>query len=141
MATAIFVNLPVSDVERSKAFFTALGYAFNSRFTDENATCMIVGDGNYVMLLVEKFFATFSPKPIADAKSTNECSLAISLDSRDAVDKMVEAAFAAGARRHTDPVDYGFMYQWGFEDLDGHIWDYFWMSPEGPPKADSPKAS
>ena len=129
MATKMFVNLPVKDLNRSVEFFTKLGYTFNPQFTDENATCMIVGDDNYVMLLVEPFFKTFTPKPIADATSTTEALVTLSADSRADVDRIVEAAFAAGARRYKEPDDRGFMYGWGFEDLDGHIWEHFWMDP------------
>ena len=127
--TNIFVNLPVKDLNRAVAFFTKLGYTFNPQFTNENATCMIIGDKIYAMLLVEKFFKTFTPKSIVDAKSSTEAIVALSAESRDAVNRIVETALAAGARRHTEPVDHGFMYQWGFEDLDGHIWEYFWMDP------------
>lgn len=127
--TKMFVNLPVKDLNRSVEFFTKLGYKFNPQFTDENATCMIVGEDIFVMLLVEKFFKTFTPKPIADAKSSTEALVALSLKSRDEVNRTVETALAAGAKRYADPKDHGFMYQWGFEDLDGHIWEYFWMDP------------
>jgi predicted lactoylglutathione lyase len=125
----IFVNLPVKDLKRSVAFFTKLGYTFNPQFTDENATCMIVGENIYVMLLVEKYFKTFTPKPIADAKSSTEALVALSAESRDVVNRIVETALAAGARRYKEPDDRGFMYGWGFEDLDGHIWEYVWMNP------------
>jgi predicted lactoylglutathione lyase len=128
-ATNIFVNLPVSDLNRSVEFFKKLGYTFNPQFTDENATSMIVSDNIYVMLLVEEYFKTFTPKPIADAKRSTEALVALSAESRDAVDKIVETALAAGARRYKEPQDHGFMYAWGFEDLDGHIWEYMWMDP------------
>lgn len=132
MATKIFVNLPVKQLDRSIAFFKQLGYTFNPQFTDENATCMVISEQIYSMLLVEKYFATFTPKPVADAKQSTEAILALELDSREAVDKLVHAALAAGAKRYAEPKDHGFMYQWGFEDLDGHIWEYFWMNPAGP---------
>jgi predicted lactoylglutathione lyase len=125
----IFVNLPVKNLDKSVAFFTKLGYKFNPQFTDENATCMIIGDDIYAMLLVEKFFKTFTPKQLVDAKSSTEAITALSVESREAVDKIVNKALAAGARRYVEPKDHGFMYQWGFEDLDGHIWEYFWMDP------------
>ena len=127
MPTQMFVNLPVQDLKRSIEFFTRLGYTFNPKFTDENATCMIIGDNNYAMLLVETMFKTFTPKPIADAKSTTEVLVGLSLDSRAEVDRMVETALAAGGGRYKEPQDHGFMYTWGFEDLDGHIWEYCWM--------------
>lgn len=129
MSTKIFVNLPVKDLNRSVAFFTKLGYKFNPQFTDENATCMIVSDDIYVMLLVEPFFKTFTPKLIADAMSSTEVLVALSAESRDDVNRIVETALAAGAGRVKDPVDHGFMYGWNFEDLDGHIWEYTWMDP------------
>jgi predicted lactoylglutathione lyase len=125
----IFVNLPVKDLNKSVEFFTKLGYTFNPQFTDENATCMIIGDDIYAMLLVEKYFQTFTPKELVDAKSRTEEITALSVASRQEVDKIVNTALAAGARRYVEPKDHGFMYQWGFEDLDGHIWEYFWMDP------------
>lgn len=125
----IFVNLPAKDLNRSVAFFTKLGYKFNPQFTDEKATCMIVGEDIFVMLLVEKFFKTFTPKAIADAQRSTETLVALSAKSREEVNRIVETALAAGARRYAEPKDHGFMYQWGFEDLDGHIWEYLWMDP------------
>jgi uncharacterized protein len=123
----IFVNLPVSDLNKSKEFFGQLGYTFNPQFTDENAACMIISEDIYSMLLVKDYFKTFTPKPIADAKATTEVLTALSLASREDVDKLVDTALAAGAKKYAEPKDYGFMYQRGFEDLDGHIWEYFWM--------------
>jgi predicted lactoylglutathione lyase len=129
MPSKIFVNLPVQNLARSVEFFGKLGYRFDPRFTDENATCMIIGEDIHAMLLVEKRFQEFTPKPIADAKQTTEVLVALSLDTREEVDRLVKTAFAAGARRYKEPEDHGFMYGWGFEDLDGHIWEYFWMDP------------
>ena len=129
MATRMFVNLPVKDLKQSVDFFGRLGYSFDPRFTDENATCMIVGDDCFVMLLVGNFFERFTPKPIADAKVSTEAMVALSTDSRAEVDRMVETALAAGARTVREPEDLGFMYGRSFEDLDGHIWEYFWMDP------------
>jgi predicted lactoylglutathione lyase len=125
----IFVNLPVKDLKKSVEFFTKLGYKFNPQFTDENATCMIIGDDIFAMLLVESFFKTFTPKQIADAKASTEAITALSASSREEVDYVVNTALSAGAKRYTEPKDHGFMYQWGFEDLDGHIWEYIWMDP------------
>ena len=127
MATQIFVNLPVRDLDRSVRFFTALGYTFNPQFTDKNATCMVVGGDIYVMLLVEPFFKTFTPKPIADARSSTEVIIALSCDSRHAVDDMVRKAVAAGATTPMPAQDHGFMYQHGYQDLDGHLWEVLWM--------------
>lgn len=130
MTTNIFVNLPVQDLKRSVEFFTKLGYTFNPQFTDENATCMIIADNIYAMLLVKPFFKTFiADKDIADAKRTTEAITALSCESKEAVQDLVEKALAAGARRYAEPQDHGFMFQWGFEDLDGHIWEHMWMDP------------
>jgi predicted lactoylglutathione lyase len=134
MATKIFVNLPVKDLKRSVEFFTKLGYTFNPQFTDENATCMIVAEDIYVMLLVEKFFQTFTPKAIADATKTTEVLVALSTDSRAAVEGLVGKAVAAGATTPNAAKDYGFMYQHGYQDLDGHLWEVFWMDPAGIPQ-------
>ena len=134
MATQIFLNLPVKDLDRSVAFFTQLGYTFNPQFTNEKATCMIISDAIYVMLLTEAFFQTFTRKEIIDAHKGVECSIALSADSKDAVNEMVDKAAAAGARIPSPATDYGFMYQHSFEDLDGHQWVYVWMDPKGVPE-------
>jgi len=134
MATQIFVNLPVKDLKRSVEFFTKLGYSFNPHFTDENATCMLIGENIFAMLLVEKFFQTFIDKPIADGKKGSEVLVALSHDSRESVNAIVEKALAAGGRRYKEPDDKGFMYGWGFEDPDGHIWEHFWMDPSAVPQ-------
>jgi predicted lactoylglutathione lyase len=128
MATQIFVNLPVKNLDQSVAFFTRLGYKFNPQFTDENATCMIVSDDIYVMLLVERYFKTFTPKPIADATKTTEVLLCLSCESRAQVDEMVARAVAAGGTTPNKPQDHGFMYQHGYQDLDGHMWELVHMS-------------
>jgi uncharacterized protein len=127
MSTQIFVNLPVKDLNKSIEFFTKLGYKFNPKFTDENATCMIVADNIFVMLLVEKFFKTFTPKEICDTSKSAEVLVALSFESRAAVDEMVRKAIAAGGSTYKEPNDMGFMYQHGFQDLDGHIWEIFFM--------------
>jgi predicted lactoylglutathione lyase len=134
MATQIFVNLPVKDLNRSVEFFTKLGYTFNPQFTDEKATCMIISDTIYVMLLTETFFQTFTKKEIVDAHKAVECAICISADSKDAVNEMVDKAAAAGATIPGPASDYGFMYQHSFEDLDGHHWEFMWMNPNGMPE-------
>ena len=131
MATQIFVNLPVKSLERSVAFFTRLGYAFDSKFTDENATCMIVGDNIFVMLLVEPFFQTFTSKPIADASKATEVIVCISRDSRADVDAQVDKAIEAGATSPNAIQDFGFMCQRGYVDLDGHVWEVIHMESDG----------
>jgi predicted lactoylglutathione lyase len=133
MASQIFVNLPVKDLARSVEFFTKLGYTFDPRFTDENATSMIVGENIYVMLLVERFFSQFTKKPVANAKQSTEAIFALALDSREQVDEHVAQAVAAGGKAELPAQDHGWMYQHGFEDLDGHLWEVCWMDPNGMP--------
>jgi uncharacterized protein len=129
MATKIFVNLPVKDLNKSVEFFTQLGYRFNAQFTDENATCMIVSEDIYVMLLVEPFFKGFTNKDIVDTAKANEVIVCLSCDSREAVDAILDKAVAAGAATPTPPQDHGYMYGRDFVDLDGHFWSYMWMDP------------
>lgn len=130
MSTQIFVNLPVKDLQRSVTFFTHLGYTFNPEFTDDNATCMIVGENIFVMLLVEDYFKTFIKKEVCDATTSTEVLVALSCDSRAEVDKQVAKAVAAGGATPNESKDYGFMYQHGFEDLDGHLWELVYMDSE-----------
>ncbi|GAB3335345.1 VOC family protein [Larkinella ripae] len=129
MATKIFVNLPVKDLNRSVDFFTKLGYSFNPQFTDENATCLIISEDIYFMLLVEPFFKTFIKKEIADSSKTTEAIFCLSADSREAVDDLVRKAVAAGGTTPNEKQDQGFMYGHGFQDLDGHLWEVMWMDP------------
>src|SRR3954468_12128798 len=111
MATKIFVNLPVKNLDNTKAFFSKLGYSFNPQFTDEKAACMVISEDIYAMLLTEPFFQGFTKKSICDATQSTEAIIALSADSRAAVDEVVEKALAAGATRYAEPTDYGFMYQ------------------------------
>jgi predicted lactoylglutathione lyase len=134
MATKIFVNLPVKDLKRSIDFFTKLGYKFNPQFTDETATCMIVSDDIFVMLLTEAKFKTFTPKAICDATKSTEVLVCLSCDSQSAVNDLVQRALAAGGTTYADAKDYGFMYQHGFQDLDGHIWELIYMDPKAVPQ-------
>ncbi len=119
----IFVNLPVRDLEASKAFFAALGYSFNPTFTNADAACMIISDSIFVMLLVERFFSQFTTKPISDARQQTEVITCLSATSRAEVDAWVDKALQAGASEPQPARDYGFMYQRGFQDLDGHLWE------------------
>ncbi len=128
MSTQIFVNLPVKDLQGSVEFFSKLCYTFDPQYTDENATCMIIADNIFAMLLVKPFFESFISKPMADAHKTAEVILALSADSRAAVDVLVDKAIAAGAREPRPTQDLAFMYQRGFEDLDGNLWEVFQMS-------------
>ena len=141
MATQIFMNLPVRDLDRSVQFFTALGFKFNQDYTDENATCMVINDDAFVMLLVEKFFKTFTAKEIVDATSATEAIMAFSVDSREEVDQMVGKALAAGGSESQPLQDYGFMYSHSFQDPDGHLWEVMWMDPAGPPADGAAPAS
>jgi uncharacterized protein len=129
MATKIFVNLPVKNLNKSIEFFTKLGFSFNQQFTDETATCMIVTDDIFVMLLTEPKFKTFTPKEICDAKKYTEALVCLSLEDRAKVDEMVRKAVAAGGSTYNEPQDHGFMYGHGFQDLDGHIWELIYMEP------------
>jgi predicted lactoylglutathione lyase len=124
------VNLPVKDLDRSKEFFVKIGFTINPQFTNEKAACVVISEDIYAMILREEFFKTFIPnKQISDATKTTEVLVALSADSRDDVDKMTDTAVAAGGKIARDPEDHGFMYSRAFEDLDGHIWEVFWMDP------------
>ena len=133
MATAssrkIFVNLAVKDLSRSVEFFTQLGFSFDPRFTDEQATCMIVSDEAFVMLLVESRFKDFTKKDLCDPATYTEAILAVSAESREQVDELVHKALAAGGQPANEPMDHGFMYGSSFQDLDGHLWEVIWMDP------------
>jgi len=125
----IFVNLPVKDLGRSKAFFGALGFSFNPEFTSEEGASMIVNDGASVMLLREDFFKTFTKREICDTSSHTEAILALSCRTREEVDEIVMKAVAAGGSHALDSSDRGFMYSWSFYDPDGHHWEVVWMDP------------
>jgi uncharacterized protein len=129
MSVKIFVNLPVNDLKKSIEFFTKLGYTFNPQFTDETATCMIISEDIYAMLLTHEKFKTFTPKKIVDAKKNTEVLIALSCENRKEVDDLVAKAVAAGGSTYSEPVDYGFMYSHGYQDLDGHIWELMYMDP------------
>lgn len=125
----LFVNLAVDDLDRSVEFFTGLGFSFDERFTDETATCMLIGEDAYSMLLVKSKFGEFAKKGIADADAATEAILAITADSREEVDDFVEKALATGGSPANDPYDMGWMYGKSFNDPDGHQWEIFWMDP------------
>lgn len=132
MARQIFVNLPVKDLNRSVAFFTALGFSVDPRFTNDSATCMIVGENIFVMLLIEPFFQGFIKKDICDARKSTEVLVCLSCESRTEVDELVAKAVAAGGTLPRASEDHGFMYSHAFEDLDGHIWELVYMAPPPP---------
>lgn len=135
MAKQIFINLPVKDLNKSVAFFTKLGFSFNPQFTDEKATCMIIGENIFAMLLVEPFFKTFTKKEIANAHTSTEVLIALDATSRDEVKSMVSKAVAAGGTQYMDPQDHGWMYQHSFADLDGHQWEILYMDESALPPA------
>jgi predicted lactoylglutathione lyase len=128
MHSQIFVNLPVKDLRRSVDFFTKLGYTFNPQFTDDNATCMILGDNLFVMLLTEKFFGSFTSKALVHTSQATEVLTCVSCDGKQQVDDLVARARAAGAKVPRQAQDHGFMYAHGYEDLDGHTWELVHMS-------------
>ena len=131
MNKQIFVNLPVKDLNKSKEFFSALGYTFNAQFSNEQGACMVISDNTiYAMLLTEEFFKTFTDKHIAKAHEVTEVLTCLSCESRDEVDSMVAKALAAGGTSPRAPQDHGFMYAHGFDDLDGHTWELVYMSGE-----------
>ena len=127
MATSIFINLPVKNLDKSKAFFTQLGFAFNPQFTGDTAAGMIVAENIYVMLLIEEKFKSFTPKEICDATRSTEVLVCLSAESREKVDEMIRNAVAAGGATYNEPQDHGLMYGHGFQDLDGHIWEIMFM--------------
>jgi predicted lactoylglutathione lyase len=127
VTTKIFLNLPAKDLNKTIEFFTKLGFKFNPQFTDENATCMIVGEDIFVMLLVEKFFKTFTKKEICDTSKNTEMIVALSVEGREKVDQMINKAIEAGGRESREPQDHGWMYGRSFEDINGHIWEIIYM--------------
>ncbi|MFX1274181.1 MAG: VOC family protein [Promethearchaeota archaeon] len=129
MNSQIYLNLPVKDLEKSIEFFTKLGFKFNPKFTDENSTCIIVGDDIYVMLLVNKYFKTFTKKEIPETDKNSEVIIAITEDSKERVDFMMDKVNDAGGKEFRETEDYGWLYGRYFEDLDGHQWAFFWMDP------------
>lgn len=143
MPQMIFVNLPVTDLDRSKAFYEAVGAVNNPAFTDDTAACMVVEEGSiHVMLLSHEKWATFTSKTIPDARTHAQVLLCVSADSRDDVDGQVDKAVAAGGKADPTPTqDYGFMYGRSFEDPDGHIWEVMWMDPAAIPAGEPAEAA
>jgi predicted lactoylglutathione lyase len=129
MTTQIYVNLPVKDLKRSNSFFESLGFQLNPKFSNDQASCVILGENIFAMLLVESFFKTFTNKSICDATKSTEVLVCLSCESRARVDELVQKAIAAGGLTPRSPQDQGFMYGHGFADLDGHIWELIYMEP------------
>lgn len=128
MTRQIYVNLPVDDLQRSMAFFKALGFSFNPDFTNDQGACMIIAENIYAMLLTREFFATFTTREICDAKKSIEVLLCLSCESREQVDDTVARAVAAGGSVPREAKDHGFMYEHAFADPDGHIWELAYMA-------------
>lgn len=128
MTRQIFVNLPVADLQKSIVFFEALGFTFDPKFTDETATCMIVAENIFVMLVTHAKFRAFTPRDICDTTRNTEVLMCLTLESREAVQEMVAKALAQGGHTYTDPQDHPLMYGHGFHDLDGHIWELLCFS-------------
>lgn len=126
----IFVNLPVHDLDAAKKFFTELGYSINPQFSDETAASVVISDTILVMLLTREKYAQFTKKEIADATKTSEVLIALSAESRERVDELVDKALAAGGSVAGEPQEHGFMYSRSFDDLDGHTWEVVWMDPD-----------
>lgn len=135
MAKQIFVNLPVKDLSKTKEFFAKLGFEFNAQFTNEDAACMVVSDTIFVMLLVEKFFKTFTKKEIANASKNTEVIIAISVERKSQVDEMADKAIAIGGSKSNDPQDYGWMYSRSFQDIDGHLWEVLYTDESAIPQS------
>lgn len=129
MKTELYVNLPVKDLNRSNGFFESLGFQLNPKFSNDQASCVVLGENIFAMLLVENFFKTFTDKSICDATKSTEVLVCLSCESRAKVDELVAKAIAAGGRAPRKPQEHGFMYGHGFEDLDGHIWELIYMQP------------
>ncbi len=129
MPTTIFISLPVEDAQKSKAFYEALGYTANPEMSDDSTACITISDTITVMLASHEKFQQISPKPISDAKKFCQVLLSLTCESREALDALVAKAVAAGGAKAHEPEDYGFMYQCGFYDLDGHGWGLTWMNP------------
>lgn len=126
----VYINLPVADLDRSRAFFGGLGFEFNDQFSDDTALAMRISDTCFAMLLTHAKFAGFTPRRIADASQTTEVLTALQLESREAVDRLTDRALANGGGVVRDAEDHGFMYGRAFADPDGHIWELFWMNAD-----------
>lgn len=134
MATKIFVNLPVKDLQKSMEFFTKLGFTFNPQFTDDKAACMIISENIYSMLLQEEYFKTFTKKEVSDAQKSTEVLIALDVENRKQVDDLVKKALDAGGSTYAEPMDHGWMYQHSFADLDGHQWEILYMDENAIPQ-------
>jgi predicted lactoylglutathione lyase len=133
MATKIFVNLPVSDLHKSKEFYTKIGFSINPQFSDETAACVVISENIYAMILTHDKFKQFTPKEIADSTKTSEVLTALSFESKEKVNEVADKAISSGGSEARAAFDYGFMYGRSFNDPDGHIWEAFWMDMNAAP--------
>lgn len=129
MATSVFVNIPTSDLDRARAFYSGVGWAINDNFSDENAICVVISDTIYLMVLTRDYFATFTDKTIIDPGTSAQVQISLSADARDDVDAFLEKVLAAGGAEQREAQDYGFMYSRDFEDPDGNTFGMLWMDP------------
>ena len=129
----IYVNLPVKDVQKTREFWTKLGFPTNDEMSNDKSVCVVMNDNTYVMFLTEEFFQTFSERPVPKGDTT-QVLVAISLDTREQVDHMVNTAVANGAKQHEEPQDYGWMYHNSFWDINGHGWNVMFADPSQMPK-------
>lgn len=132
----IFINLPISNLQETMEFFAKLGFTFNQQFTNENATCMILEENIYIMLLVEGYFKTFTSKELINRKTHVGQLLSIPMESKEAVDSFIELAISNGGKRAGNPIDMGFMYQKSFNDINDYTWEIFWMDENHVEKTD-----
>ncbi|MTH55691.1 glyoxalase/bleomycin resistance/extradiol dioxygenase family protein [Bacillus mangrovi] len=132
-AGKVFINLPVKNLDQTMAFFGKIGFEFNPLYTDQNATCMIINENTYAMLLVEDFFQTFTKKELADSSKSTEVIIALAAESKEQVDEIVQKALDAGGRSSNEPFDHGFMYGWSFQDINDHLWEVFYMDENAVP--------
>ena len=133
MVKQIFINLPIKDLNKTNAFFTGLGFSFNPQFSNEIATCVILGENIFAMLLKEEFFKSFTTKEICDAKKSTETLICIQVESREKVNELLTIAIASGGNEHREKQDHGWMYARSMEDLDGHIWEIMFADPSAMP--------
>ena len=130
MPKMVFINLPITDLARSTAFYTALGGTKNPKFSDETSACMVFSESIYAMLLTHDKYRNFTSRPIADTHATSAALIALEVDSRDEVNATIDRAVAGGGQADPDPKqEHGFMYGRSVEDPDGHVWEIFWMDP------------
>lgn len=133
-ANYTYVNLPVKDLNRTKNFFSRIGFEFNTQFSDDNSACLVINDNTFVQLLEESYFRTFINKPVADVASAAGGIIALSADSREHVNELADKALSAGGKQFKEPADHGFMYVRSFEDLDGHLWEIAYMDMSALPQ-------